>query len=650
MGPNSIYRPEIDGLRAIAIIPVVLFHAGLPAFQGGFVGVDIFFVISGYLITRLLLVDLAEGRFSILGFYERRARRILPALFVVTLCCVPFAWMWMLPSQMAKFGDSMAAVAGFASNILFWRQDGYFDEAAEFKPLLHTWSLAVEEQFYILFPLMLFLIYKVRERGVAGAIAIAATISFLLCEWGSHVAPVATFYLAPTRAWELLAGTLCAFAPAGSMKRKNDVLAAAGLVAVIWAMTRLDGSVRYPGAYTLVPVAGTMLIIQFAQTGSAVARLLSLPMLVWVGLISYSVYLWHQPLFAFARLATPGEPATFVLFGLALASFGLGYLSWRFVEQPFRRANHRWCQTPRAMLAFSGLGMLVIAGIGLTLSAQGGFVSWVGQKPLAYLEYSGKNLVYRPCTAPELVEANLTYCRLPSSGDASAALIGDSHAEDKFFGLDKYDRSRRWMLLANSSCPPVLGVDVISDERGCAPKMKAAIDYVLANSGIRTVALSFLGSYPLTTPYAADHVINRFGPQEIQISGKLYPKLGREELFAKGLRNAVEALLAGGKRVIIFLDQPELPFLPLDCIKGASGCSIATATVLDRQALHRRQLQAIRRDRPSVMVFDTMPALCSRTSCSYKKEGEVIYRDSHHLSLAGSERLSKAFAKWAERD
>jgi len=647
---NAEYRVEVDGLRALAIIPVVLFHAGISSFRGGFVGVDVFFVISGYLITRLLIQDIAAGRFSIIAFYERRARRILPALFVVTLCCVPFAWLWMLPSQMAKFGDSMTAVAGFASNILFWRQDGYFDEAAEFKPLLHTWSLAVEEQFYILFPPALYVIQKLGRKKAVGTLCVAAVASLLLCEWGWRTAPAATFYLAPTRAWELLGGSLCAFYPVHLAGRKRDGLAIAGLLAVAWSMTSFDATTPYPSAYTLVPVVGTMLIIQFAQKGTFVASVLSVPLFVWIGLISYSTYLWHQPLFAFARLATPGAPTMTVMLFLASASFFLGYLSWRFVEQPFRRTDRRWCSTRRQMLGVSALGMLLVGGIGFLLSAQKGFVAWVDTKPLAYLEYSGKNLEFRPCTAPMLTHANLTYCRLPSSGLPTAALIGDSHAEDKFSGLNSEDPTRRWILLANSSCPPVLNVDVISDERSCAAKMDAAINYVLGQPNIRTVALSFLGSYPLTTSYAADHFKNRFGPEKMRISSRRYPQLPRDQLFEQGLTDAVEKLVTGGKDVIIFVDQPELPFLPLDCIKGAQGCIVPMAQVLNRQALHRSQLNEIRRVMPSVRVFDPLPSLCSRAACSYKLGGEVIYRDSHHLSLVGSERFAKAFLNWSRQN
>ena len=216
------YRAEIDGLRALAVVPVIFFHAGFELFSGGFVGVDVFFVISGYLITTILIEDLENQRFSLVNFYERRARRILPALFFVMFVCIPFAWMWMLPSQMKDFSQSLVAVSLFASNVLFWRESGYFDAAAEEKPLLHTWSLAVEEQYYVLFPIFLFLAWRYGKKRVFWMIVAMASISLLLSEWGWRNKATANFYLAPTRAWELFAGSIAAFIVQKNGVRKNN--------------------------------------------------------------------------------------------------------------------------------------------------------------------------------------------------------------------------------------------------------------------------------------------------------------------------------------------------------------------------------------------------------------------------------------------
>jgi len=205
------YRREIDGIRALAVIPVIFFHAGFSLFSGGYVGVDVFFVISGYLITGIVMAEVTRGTFSIADFYERRIRRILPALFLVVVVCVPVAFLVLLPADLKEFGQSLIAVATFSSNVFFWSQSGYFHGAAELKPLLHTWSLAVEEQFYVLFPLLLLFMWRWGRKWTVAILLTLAVASLLLAEWGALNKPIATFFLLPTRAWELLLGSLVAF-------------------------------------------------------------------------------------------------------------------------------------------------------------------------------------------------------------------------------------------------------------------------------------------------------------------------------------------------------------------------------------------------------------------------------------------------------
>ena len=330
------YRAEIDGLRALAVVPVILFHAGFELFSGGFVGVDVFFVISGYLITTILVEDIENQRFSIVNFYERRARRILPALFFVMLCCLPLAWMLLLPNQMKDFAQSLVAVSLFASNILFWRESDYFSAAAEDKPLLHTWSLAVEEQYYILFPVFLFLAWRFGKNRVFWMVVVFAAISLALSEWGWRNRPVANFYLAPTRAWELLAGSIAAFIVQKRGVEKNNTLALLGLVAIIFSIFAYDESTPFPSVYALVPVLGVVLLVLYADKDTYAAKLLSTKLFVGVGWISYSAYLWHQPLFAFARVRSLGESSTAELIFLSIITIVLAYFSWRFIERPFR--------------------------------------------------------------------------------------------------------------------------------------------------------------------------------------------------------------------------------------------------------------------------------------------------------------------------
>ena len=356
------YRAEIDGLRALAVVPVILFHAGFELFSGGFVGVDVFFVISGYLITTILIEDIENQRFSLVNFYERRARRILPALFFVMFVCIPFAWMWMLPSQMKDFSQSLVAVSLFASNVLFWRESGYFDAAAEEKPLLHTWSLAVEEQYYVLFPIFLFLAWRYGKNRVFWMIVVMASISLLLSEWGWRNKATANFYLAPTRAWELFAGSIAAFIVQNRGVQKNNLLALVGLAAIIFSIFFYDETTPFPSVYALVPVLGVVLLVLYANKETLAAKLLSTKGFVGIGLISYSAYLWHQPLFAFARIRSLEHPPLLLMLALSLFSLLLAYFSWRYVEKPFREKNvinrtHIFSGSLALMTCFSAVGI-----------------------------------------------------------------------------------------------------------------------------------------------------------------------------------------------------------------------------------------------------------------------------------------------------
>ncbi|WML90713.1 acyltransferase [Thiothrix lacustris] len=370
-----IYRKEIDGLRALAVIPVILFHAGFAAVSGGFVGVDVFFVISGYLITSIILEELAAGRFTVAGFYERRARRILPALFFVLLACLPLAWWLLLPAEMVDFGKSMAAVAVFASNILFWLQTDYFAATAEQIPLLHTWSLAVEEQYYLVFPLFMLLAWGLGKRWLVGLISLVALLSLGWSEWLWRGSVEANFYLIPSRAWELMLGALAAFylqnkaSPQGMLAQVGSL---GGLALLGYAVFFFHDGIPFPSLYALVPTVGALLLIVAATPATWVGKLLASPPLVGIGLISYSAYLWHQPLFVFARMQALDEPSTAFMAGLSVLTLVLAWFSWRFVEKPFRDRS-RFTRTQ----IFSGavIGSLLFIALGAALVLTDGLAS-----------------------------------------------------------------------------------------------------------------------------------------------------------------------------------------------------------------------------------------------------------------------------------
>ncbi|PKG56449.1 acyltransferase family protein [Shewanella sp. GutDb-MelDb] len=355
------YRAEIDGLRAVAVIPVILFHAGFIQFSGGFVGVDVFFVISGYLITSIILAELEQDKFSIINFYERRARRILPVLFFVMFCCIPFAWLWLMPLDLKDFFQSIVAVSTFSSNILFWLESDYFDTAAELKPLLHTWSLAVEEQYYIFFPLFLMMLWGKGKRVILGALVLIFLASLSLAQWAAYNAPSANFYLLPTRGWELLIGVFAAFSLQQEKykllpEKLNNLLSILGLLLVLFSIFIFDSTTPFPSLYALIPTLGTVLIILFAKNGTLVQQLLSRQFFVGIGLISYSAYLWHQPIFALVKYRSFTEPSHWLMLSLCIAIVALSYLSWRFVEVPLRNK-----QTYSRRFIFTSGGVLTVA-------------------------------------------------------------------------------------------------------------------------------------------------------------------------------------------------------------------------------------------------------------------------------------------------
>ncbi|TRY15575.1 acyltransferase family protein [Shewanella hanedai] len=443
------YRPEIDGLRALAVIPVILFHAGFHIFSGGFVGVDVFFVISGYLITSIILVEMEQGRFSLVNFYERRARRIMPVLFFVMAACFPFAWLYLMPVDMKDFIQSILAVSTFSSNILFWLESDYFDTAAELKPLLHTWSLAVEEQYYIFFPLFLMFTWRMGKTWIVTVLFVVFLLSLALGGWGSYKMSTAAFYLLPMRGWELLIGVFAAFylsrhTPNAAYIGLNNVLSLSGLALICFAIFAYDESIPFPGLYALVPTVGTVLIIVFAQQGTLVNRILSQKIFVGIGLISYSAYLWHQPIFAFVKYRSFTDPSAGLMLSLCLGVLVLAYLSWRFVEKPFRNKS---AYSRRFVFTFTGVTTSIFLIGGSLLNLSDGFKSREIYAQLKVGEYQPDNR--------ELGAESWSQLRA-LSGDAEYGV--DNNAFDTTLWFDDTDPRVRLLIVGNSHSKDIFNV------------------------------------------------------------------------------------------------------------------------------------------------------------------------------------------------
>lgn len=334
------YRPDIDGLRALAVLPVIFVHAGFNIFSGGFVGVDIFFVISGYLITNILLKELEGDQFSIINFYERRARRILPALFAVLLFCLVLGYFTMMPDEFKNLGQSFVATTFFSNNILLALTSGYWELASEYKPLLHTWSLGVEEQYYIIIPLLLLFTWKFLNKNILLVMSLVFLSSLFFAIWFVNISPNKAFYILPTRAWEIALGGIVAvllkkYTFNFNYKLSNS-MSLIGFLLILYSIFNFDSSVLSPSYYLLIPTIGSCLIIVFSNERNLVYKILSFKPIVFIGLLSYSLYLWHQPIFSFARVYSKQSPSLSVFTLLIVLVFIISYFSWKYIETPFR--------------------------------------------------------------------------------------------------------------------------------------------------------------------------------------------------------------------------------------------------------------------------------------------------------------------------
>lgn len=492
------YRPEIDGLRAIAVLPVIFYHADFSIFQGGYVGVDVFFVISGYLITSIILSEIFSSTFSIANFYERRARRILPVLLFISSFTLFAAWSLLPPVEFKDFGQSLFAVSFFSSNILFWLESGYFSAASDLKPLIHTWSLGVEEQFYILFPIAAIIICSLERKLILPVISFLFCVSLFLADFYSSSQDVilkeASFYLLPTRAWELLLGSLIFFLFRNfenitSKILLNNIMSLMGLMLIFYSIAFFNNNTPFPSFYTLLPTIGASFLIIFATKDTYVGKLLTLQPMIFVGLISFSAYLWHQPLFAFSRYYFVGEVSTVHIMLLIIMVIILSYLSWRFVEQPFRDKNKI---SRSKIITYSIFGSLSLASIGLAIHLNNGFQERFSEEQLellAFSSYKDREILYRnrACFLRSDQSAD-EYVDICSNGPIY--IWGDSHAASLSYGIRQIKKASQYTA---SMCPPIL--DIFIPQRPNCNEINKSIFYTIKNTEPSAVFLSAAWSH-----------------------------------------------------------------------------------------------------------------------------------------------------------
>jgi len=623
----------------------VLFHGGFEMFAGGFVGVDVFFVISGYLITTILLREMRKGEFSFLRFYERRARRILPALSLMLLCSIPLAWISLTPLQFYNYAQGMGATSIFLANVLFWQESDYFNEESEANPLLHMWSLAVEEQFYLFFPIMLLgltWLAKRNERArpmiVVGGLATLAAASYVWMEWWLRRDPSGNFFLTPSRVWELIVGSFCALILLDRKPQPNAALSAIGLAAVLWSVFAFDETTAFPSALTLVPVLGTALIVVFADRSTITGRVLSLRWLVGIGLISYSTYLWHQPLFATARLARQNVLGPLAILGLAGLSLVLGWLSWRFVERPFRKPESGPLARRSVIFALTGLsivGFLGLSGIGqVTDGLPGRFDLSPLQEEYIASSFS-LNPVKQECQAEpgganaRSYDAACIFGRM--GAEPAVVILGDSHATELGWelgeALKKEDASIR--MLAFGGCGPFDDVGRSGPAREkCATWSREMYDDLIADDTIEAVVVTYKlmyhlagtnrGNYPNLPPERDPDIVS-------------YVQANTAEV--------VNGLSESGKQVIFVMQAPETPRRTRPTVYHFMNDDDTQIQGVPRQWWNERSALAdetLTAFDASVEIIDPADTFCDAVTCWAGRDGIALYSDDNHVTLAGA--------------
>lgn len=640
------YRREIDGLRAIAVVPVILFHAGFSWFSGGYVGVDVFFVISGYLITSILLNDLENGTFSIINFYERRARRILPALFFVIMCSLPFAFYWMSPEQFELFTQTLVAITFFASNILFWMKADYFAPAAEENPLLHTWSLAVEEQFYLFFPIMLLLLWRSGKNRLFYTVILLSAVSFLLSEWGWRHHPSANFYLVFFRIWELGAGALCAIL---LHKKKvqfkfGNQSGLLGLSLILVSVFFYNEKTPFPSTYAVLPVVGTVLIILFSNN-DLIQRILSKRILVAIGLISFSAYLWHQPLLAFARIRSSSEPSALLMGLLSFMSLLLAYFSWRFIEQPFRHKNSSSYFSRNWIFSYAAAGSALMLTFGLYGHATDGMPDRIAPSGVAFSEIQEMTAtntgLNTQCSAQGSNISNIISSKICQTGDTPNILVwGDSFAMHLIPGLvtGRSVGNNTLIQLTKSSCSPIFGLALTTRfspanwGKECIKFNESVRKYLVETDSIEYVIMSSPMSIIIT--------------KTVDEKGNIKPP--STEVVKSALNETTKFLREIGKKPIFIAPPPQNGHNLAKCPTYNATfndeenfeCAFNTKDISESQ---RKVIEFLNSSELELAVVDLKSYICEGNTCFSYINGINIYRDSGHLSIPGARYLGKKF-------
>lgn len=671
------YRPDIDGLRAVAVLSVVVFHAFPGAIRGGFTGVDVFFVISGFLISTIIFENLAQGTFSFATFYARRIKRIFPALLLVLAASLAFGWFALFSQEYQQLGRHVAAGAGFVANLVLWGEAGYFDNSAETKPMLHLWSLGVEEQFYIVWPLVVWLAWRLRLRLGLIALVVAA-LSFALSVKGVKSDAVAAFYSPLTRFWELLFGTVLAWlvlegkkaaSPGGTGPWQrlagflagdrraghalSDALSVGGLLLLVLGFWGIRKSFSFPGAWALLPVLGATLIIAAGPQAWVNRTLLSHKLAVWFGLISFPLYLWHWPLLSFARVVQGEAPSAGVRIALVALAVALAWLTYKLVERRVRGGSRDAVK----------VGVLVVLAVllgvfGYTADREQGYpLRAYNQKFVSY-----KDSIKVPDRAAECFEIPYAYrkpeawyCHLgPLDAPVKYFAYGDSHALSLLPALEKFAQDTRVAMkfTGTSGCPSLVGLQslrgqALVEKYNCRALNDRVFEYVKA-SGIENVILInrwtyYSGSIPRPPEF---NPVARDPGKPIDGAG-VTQAASRADL-AWAIHNTVSRYAQIGVRVIFVEDIPQQTFEPVDVLRKGRAVEAEYLRLSVKREEHEANQkwvnEVIRGTGAKVINFDDI--LCQQQVCPLVGDGKFWYSDDDHLSVEGA---MKVYPRLAER-
>ncbi|MCS4609151.1 acyltransferase [Enterobacter kobei] len=637
------YRADIDGLRAFAVISVVIFHYFPALLPGGFVGVDVFFVISGYLIGTIIYKDILSDNFSYKEFYIRRALRIFPALILVLTFCYYVGWSVLFEDEFAALGKHIASGAGFISNIISWSESGYFDKNASLKPLLHLWSLGVEEQFYIIIPFLLIVSYAL-FRNVFISSAIIALASFIYCIVTMTSNPTANYYSPVTRFWELMAGVLLAIATVNGYRLKSEkarnILSLSSALILVLSIFIINEDMPFPGYIAALPVMGAVLFI-FSGADAVINRtLFSFKPVVIVGLVSYPLYLWHWPLISFARIiygSTPDVKTTIViLFAACVLSLATYYL----FEKPLRKIFKQ--QRGRKAIALTGT-MMILLCLGLLTSYQNGIPNrdFVKLSPDRKSGYGGgmpKNIALGCGATTEHQKKYIPNCFHDSRGESTYGLIGDSKSMALFPGLMRTAKDAYWTYAGGTSKidgKNNITMPVITDDNDYSiyqEASKASIDVLVKDNNIKYVVyvIAARAIFQLKTDY---HIHD-------------LPASNKYQTAFNGLMVGVKQLIDSGKKVVFVIDNPTLPY-PEDCLvrniqipvigkkltNRNKGCEITLEEHYTLSKKYNDLLEEIQSTHPGeIFLFDTVNILCDKEKCKQTKDGHYLYGVTDHIS------------------